>query len=411
MPKIFPFRGWYYNPKKVTDLSTVISPPYDVMSESDVQTFQERSPWHFTHVIRNLAPDGEAYKSATDVLEQWIRDKVMIKDDIQRFYLISQTTDSTEGSITRIGLIAAVQLTKLGETILPHEETIPKHIEDRYRLMEATKSQSGQIFMVYEDLSDKVDHLSETIRSAEPLLQFQLDGIDTAVWSVADPGMIEQIETALQWSRTIIADGHHRYKTAWRYYQEHKNYPGADRVMATLVNSRNPGLEILPTHRLIKKHSLPLQSLLDKVQSKGETGEILPAKQIIESWKSHSDKIGIIDLQQGRGFLIVPPKSEGTKLAVEFTHDQILEPVLNLSINKPEDLENLDYFKGNVALDDLPDLKQKFRFLFLVPPPTIEQVFDITRQGKTLPQKSTYFYPKMYSGVITRKLDSSDYSH
>jgi len=403
--KCFPFRGWRYNPEKLPRLEKVISPPYDVYNDQAARKMQARSRYHFSHIIRNQIPGKDRYSPAADLLQQWIQSGILIQDNLPSFYLLSQTTLVQGRPVTRLGLIASLQLETLGTFILPHEETIPKHIEDRYRLMEATQAQTGQIFLIYEESARTVDHVAAEFESKTPLMQFTLDGIETKLWAVTDPNLIQAIQSALAPAQAIIADGHHRYKTAWQYFQNHPTQPGADRVMVTLVNSANPGLEILPTHRLVRDYTISLEALREALHPEDSAPAIHPAAKILESWnQSTTPLIGVVDLIHEAGFLseVPPSDTETPLLPVRHVHETILEPVLGLSIHRNADLDNIAYHKGTLAPADLAILKEKYQFLFLVPPPIIEDVFQVTRQGATLPQKSTYFYPKVYSGMVIR---------
>ncbi|NOZ73873.1 MAG: DUF1015 domain-containing protein [FCB group bacterium] len=403
----FPFRGWRYHPEKIPRPEEVISPPYDVYNDEDARQMQARSPYHFSHIIRNQSPGKDRYTPAADLLREWMQSGILIRDSQPAFYLLRQTTLVQHRPVTRLGVIATLRLEPLGSSILPHEATIPKHVNDRYRLMEATRAQTGQIFLIYQDSTRTVDRLATEVEAKPPLMQFALDGIETSLWAITAPHLIGAIQSALAPAPAIIADGHHRYKTAWQYYQNHPDQPGADQVMVTLVNSANPGLEILPTHRLVRNHTLTLEALRDALYTRGSVPPIRPAVRILNSWnESTIPQIGVVDLVREAGFLatIPPADAETPLLPVRYVHDAILEPVLGLSIHRNADLDNIAYHKGTLAPSDLTVLKGKYRFLFLTPPPTVEDVFQVTRQGATLPQKSTYFYPKVYSGMVIRTI-------
>ncbi|MFQ6613203.1 MAG: DUF1015 family protein [Fidelibacterota bacterium] len=401
----FPFRGWRYHPERFPNPEEIISPPYDVYTDREACEMQARSPYHFSHIIRNQTPGNTRYSRAADLLREWRQSGILIQDNHPGFTLLSQTASANRRPVTRLGLIASLQLEALGTSILPHEKTIPKHIEDRYRLLEAAQAQTGQIFLIYEESARTVDRLATEFESQTPLMQFTLDGIETKLWAVTDPNRIQTIQAALIPAQAIIADGHHRYKTAWQYFQNHPTHPGAGQVMVTLVNSANPGLEILPTHRLVRNHTVTLEALRKALHPGDSAPAIHPATSILEFWNQRTTpQIGVVDLRGETGFLSEVPSSdtETPLMPVCYVHDAILEPVLRLSIQRNADLDNIAYHKGTPALSDLAILKEKYRFLFLVPPPAIEDVFQVTRQGAILPQKSTYFYPKVYSGMVIR---------
>ena len=151
MPKIYPFKGWRYNLDIVSDLSKVISPPYDVISEQDQRNLYDLSPYNFIRIILNNKPPPNRYVDSAKILSEWKTKKILQQDDNEAIYLLSQTFVHGADQINRIGFISKLQISQLGEKILPHEQTISKHINDRYELMKSTQANTGQIFMSYRD--------------------------------------------------------------------------------------------------------------------------------------------------------------------------------------------------------------------------------------------------------------------
>ena len=147
--------------------------------------------------------------------------------------------------------------------MLPHEQTIDKHLDDRYKLMETTLANSGQIFMIYDDEKMVLENIHKGMAD-KPVVDTKLDGIHYKIWAVKDENLTGQFIGALKDKKLVIADGHHRYKTALKY-TKNNSIPGSEKVMVTLVNSKNPGMEILPTHRLIKEKDISIEDIKEKL--------------------------------------------------------------------------------------------------------------------------------------------------
>ena len=189
----------------------------------------------------------------------WIGSGILLEEDQPAIYVLSQSFELNGTMVNRVGCICSLELSQLGETVLPHEQTIDKHLDDRYDLMKSTKANSGQIFMCYKDDDMVLEKIYKNIKS-EPSIQAALDGVDYKIWPIINEAIIEKFVNGMRSKTLVIADGHHRYKTALKY---EKNHDGLDskEVMVTLVNSKNPGMQIMPTHRIVRGIELSITDI------------------------------------------------------------------------------------------------------------------------------------------------------
>ena len=178
MPNIYPFKGWRYNYDIVDDLAKVITPPYDVINKQDQSSLYDLSPYNFIRIILNKYPVPDKYIDSARILSEWKENEVFKQDHEKSIYLLSQSFRDDGIKKNRIGFIAKLQITELGDKILPHEQTISKHINDRYELMKSTEVNTGQIFMSYRDKEKVVEEIAKTYKDKQPIIDFEIDDVD-----------------------------------------------------------------------------------------------------------------------------------------------------------------------------------------------------------------------------------------
>lgn len=419
MPTIHPFHGWRYNQDIVGDISKVIAPPYDVISPEEQEVLYQLSPHNFVRLILNSGIGEERYQESARVLREWIQQEALRRDEPEIIYLMDQTFTLNGEKVTRTGIIAALDLEEMGKNILPHEQTIAKHIEDRYRLMDATKTNLGQIFMSYRDESMTVESLANSVRETEPILEASIPNhAQYTLWGIMDQAVISEIRMALAQTSAIIADGHHRYKTALRYFREHPDVPGTDKVMVTLVNAYNPGMQVLPTHRLVAGVTSPLQDIRSQLDHSFDVTEFSTPEQVIRELPKNGQngnvRLGFYHRGEDRSYLLTfraPDRldevfgrtpREYQLLGVNILHHFILKEIFHLDTENQSHLERLKYIRGNMPATELLKQEQDYDVACFVEPPGLETLFSVAEAGLTLPQKTTYFYPKVYSGLVFR---------
>lgn len=419
MPNIHPFQGWRYNPEVVEDAGTVIAPPYDVISPREQDTLYQSSPYNFVRLILNSAPGESRYSESARVLREWIKQRVVIQDQPEALYLLDQTFLLNGEQVTRTGIIAALELEEMGKNILPHEQTIAKHIEDRYRLMESTKTNLGQIFMSYRDRTMTVESMADTVREEQPVLDIRVPEHGRyALWRMTNPEVIRSIRKVLANTSAIIADGHHRYKTALRYVREHPAVPGGDRVMVTLVNAFNPGMQVLPTHRLVRGVRVPLADIRKSLERFFTIAELASPEELMRELGTDREKdivrLGLYHRASSTALLLMLRNEEQINgalkqgprayqlLDVNILHQFVLKEIFHLDTENQADLERLHYLRGNTPAPEQLREARDYDVACFVKPPDLETLFTVAEAGLTLPQKTTYFYPKVYSGLVFR---------
>ena len=413
MPKIHPFKGWRFNTNIVGDISQVIAPPYDVINDADQAALYDRSPYNYVRIILNRSAGMERYSKAAKTFSEWKKNDILKQDTDSSIYLLCQSFRQDEQQIERTGLITKMKVTKLGGDVLPHERTISKHINDRYNLMKATKANTGQIFMSYRDQKRTVESILGSYKDEIPLIDAVLDGIRYRLWRLTDEGQINTIQDVLAGTKAIIADGHHRYKTAYQYAQDHPEINGSDRVMVTLVNAYNDGMHVLPTHRIVYGKPIDDDQFIKKIKGRFDIEKKPSAAELLSEMDQcrASDTINLGALTRvGNAYLLSYKGEENWSsdlstasqaLDVNVLHQLILKPACRIDTRNQHDLEHLAYVRGNEPPLEMIKNASDYDFIFFVNPPDLDQIFEVAETGETMPQKSTYFYPKIYSGLVT----------
>jgi uncharacterized protein (DUF1015 family) len=435
MVKVKPFRGLRYNPDGFCDLSDVITAPYDRIHEREQAEYYEQSAYNFTRVIKGLATpqddeQNNIYTRARNYVLNWQAENVLIRDPQPALYIIEQRFLTADGKEhVRRGLTAALELSRFDEgDVLPHEHTLRGPKIDRLNLTRTTQTCWGQIFMLYPDEKQVINGLLQPfINSHMPAIIYDKviePDVEQNFWVVNDADVIAAITTQMQQHTPyIIADGHHRYETALNYRDEmQKKYPDAspnaafNYVMVTLVSLNDPGLVVLPTHRLIHSFTkmkgqgvLKALSPYFDVSSVPDLGSV--RDYLAEATAKHP-RYGFYDgtyaVMQLRSLdvmanLLPQRSSDFRSLDVAILHELIIEHVMGIGKESVARRENLTYLRDpNPGLEDVD--KGKANFMFLLNPTRIEHVRACTAAGERMPQKSTDFFPKVPSGLVALPL-------
>ena len=414
MADIRPFRGWRYNPTRVPDLSLVITQPYDKIHKELQQTYVARHPNSFVHLILPAAAEPYSYSAAT--CRQWAAQGILVRDAQPTIYVLHQDFEVGGQRKTRKSFVAAIRADEFEKgTVLPHERTLSKPKADRLNLLRTTRMDYEQIFMLYSDPEGVVEQaLTPT---GPPTLQATDDyGVVQKVWPITDPGKLARVHKALSDKVMLIADGHHRYETALNFRQEMERAgtvadDAALRFKATaFVNIADPGLVILPTHRLLFGLKSPKWN--DIVATIGKWFEATPIKDAeIEGAvaKTGTDHVFVLHVGKNRSWVlrlkdraavdevIKDHTADYRDLDVAILHSLLIENVLGIKVadiedhvayerSLPEALVKVDSFKYQAA--------------FIINPTRADQVQKVAAHGERMPQKSTDFYPKFVSGLV-----------
>lgn len=413
--EILPINAIVYNKEKV-DINEVVAPPYDVIDEDYQAKLYERSPYNIVRII--LSKEKDKYESAKNLFNEWKRDDILVSfEKPVIFYLVQRYKDEKGKQIERKGFIARNRIEDfLTKRVLPHENTMGAPKQDRFNLVTSTEAFFSQIFMVYKDDKQKIEKLvAEKYLQNEPYIKVTDDlGIENVVYIIDDDRDIEAIAKVMEDKTLLIADGHHRYETAMNYsrLQPHNEY--AKFVMSYFTNAADENLVIYPTHRILEKfftsvdilsavkkyYDVEILSDKDKFLSKIEQEN---KKQIATGLIIKGDEnFYVLKLKKGKEILINAPKVL-RKLDLTALHELILKNELGYTEEELLAQYGIKYEKKeDVAFDSI---NGKASACFIMAHPKMEDIMEVADRGQRMPQKSTYFYPKLLSGLVINPLN------
>lgn len=418
MATVIPFKAAHYNLNRFgRDVTRFVAPPYDVIDRAMERRLKE-DRLNITHIT--LGGEDDAYQVAARRLQRWLEDEVLVCDGDECFLVYEQTFTTPEGGQRiRSGIIGLVKLEDFSEGgVMPHEKTIPKHKADRLELMRAVSGDVEQIFLLYDDPTGKLESLlSETRKNDAEMVFFDDDGVRHRVLRISDPAKVEAIRRSFGPAKLLIADGHHRYETALAYRNEVRGKGGSqdfmpsDYILATLVSFRNPGLVIYPTHRLIQKvdHAL-LRELPKKLEHEFELRKCDGADELAKAVESSKTKAFGVWILEPETYLFAAPKEAKASLnpmedlPVWMVQEKVLKKLLGYSDHMLDTKVNIEYVRGTGPTKELME-SGEYQACFFVKPPSVEQVMAVAQTGQKMPHKSTYFYPKIWSGPLLYLFD------
>lgn len=425
MPEILPFRGYWYDLSRV-DIQDVVSPPYDVISPQQQSQLYDKSPYNVVRLI--LGREEDRYVSAAKNFLEWQDRGILVRDKKPCLYALQQKFEGLNGKpITRKGFIALCRLEEFEKKIvLPHEKTLAKPREDRFKLLKATNANFSQIFSLYSDPEKRVDSSLNGATNKPSVIEAVFEDVENRIWMVDDEKCVATIQKFLADKQVLIADGHHRYETALAYrdFMRSQNKKpsgreGYEYVMMFFTNLEDEGLVIYPTHRLV--HSLPqfeAKEFLTRISEHFVCREFKDQHTLVLALQSSSMKSFGLVIQRDPTFRLLTLKPttsvaevvrengprEVRELDVTLLHSLILRDMLRISPEAQEQKLNLTYVK---SIDEAIESTNsgKAQLAFLMNATKIEEVRAVAKAGFTMPQKSTYFYPKLLSGLLINKLD------
>ncbi len=429
MATIKPFRAIRYNQEKIDHINHVISQPYDRVRYGLQDEYYNLSDYNVTRIIKGKKFDADSendnvYSRAKGFLNQWLKDGILLREDKPAYYVYHQTFPLPSGKkITRKAFICAFELAGFEESIvLPHEKTHAGPKIDRLNLTRATETYFGNIFMLYPDSENKIDAIFDRAitRPADiEAKELHERGVFHQVWVVTDPVIINQVnnEMALK-NNLIIADGHHRYETALNYQKDmQKKFPdappaaGFNHRMVAMVSMSNPGLTILPTHRLIFDYQkMGNEGILEKAGAYFNVEKLSNRADLEEKMSLAVDQFGKIGFACREGFYLLTldkPEIMETlapdrdlawrNLDVSILHKLLFSYIMEIDEKKIDNLENIKYLREpDIGYEEVG--KTGTSYLFILNATRIEQVIACTEVGEKMPQKSTDFYPKIITG-------------
>jgi uncharacterized protein (DUF1015 family) len=367
-----PFRALRYDSERAGSLDRLVAPPYDVVTPELRAKLLAESPYNAVRLVRPDAPEEAARELAA-----WRAKGVLVREEEPAAWVLEETFVGPDGvERTRLGVVARIRLEPYAAGhILPHERTFPGPKEARLRLLRATRTKLSPILLLHEGESPVVpDRLAD--------LEAVFDGTKSRLWRVGDPRVLDAVR-----GQIVIADGHHRYETALRFHEEDGSGE-TSYVLAVLVARDDPGLVIFPTHRLVRGAVPELNGSFRLTEVPGGAPEALGRLEGLPS-----DHPAFAVLRPGRTLLAESePRGRGPLATLDTS------ALDRLPLGELE-------FTASAAEAERAVSEGQAQAAFLVRPPTVQQVEAVALAGETMPQKSTYFFPKLTSGLLFSPFD------
>ncbi len=445
MAEIKPFRGIRYAWEELSqqEMGALVAPPYDVIGDAEQQRLYDR---HRANIVRldlnriQKGDDGEdnRYERARRHLFDWIAEGTVVVDRSPKLYAHEQEFEDETGTVyIRRGYVGLVKLADYEEeVVLPHERTLRGPKEDRLQLMKATECNLSQIFFLYDDEERQVDEVlfEQAEGGEEPAVSIETDdGIVHRLWPVGSEEAHRAVAEAMEQRPLLIADGHHRYETALAYRNFRRDLadevdPDApyEYVMGFFVNMHDPGLQVFPTHRVVHSvQDFSMEALIEQLESspafevepmaKQACQEVEDCRKELEGRAKKGPSFALVEAGGEAGvwveyigdgqedFFPEDMPEEVRRLDVAILHEGILEAQLNIDREAQREMTHLRYAKswsdGEEALHE-----GSTQLVAFMNPTRVEQVNEVCLSGGRMPQKSTYFYPKILSGLAINPL-------
>ena len=466
MMEVSPFRGICYNQRIVGDLARALCPPYDVITPEQQNFYYEEGSYNAIRLefpAERLEPTGDSYQRAAITFQQWLRQGVLQLDSVSSFYLHDHRFEYSGEKRVRRGLIARVKLEPWGSGIYPHEETFSKAKSDRLQLMRACRANFSPLLSLYQGSERKIASILSEASRARPIIETSVlypsmgegkdeDGEAHTLWAITDPEIKRELSQFLSSQPLYIADGHHRYETALAYQQERAQEQsdsfdssviaseakqsltdkGAfNYVMMELVDFSDPGLVVLPLHRLVRNIAPSALAELEKQLENYFTLEFVSlsedslarchcepfALSVIasEAKQSHGAQgivLGVLGLHAGalvfvrrRQDISLETMMPGNRSQAyrEFDVSILNHIILDAVLSGTKDLDVAYTVDLKEAYQQIKE--GKYQLAFLLNPPQPEMVKAVADAQDRMPSKSTYFYPKLPAGLIINPLD------
>lgn len=432
MARVRPFSAWRYA-SDVRDISSLTAPPYDVISPEQRATLIAENPRNVVELelpegAVDPAVPGNRYETGAATWKRWTEEGVLVRDQRPMLYVLEQRYELDGRPIRRRAFVVEVGLEPFDAgVVLPHERTLPKALGDRFELIKSTGANLSQVFGLFDDAPGDTDRIFDAITTAEPVATAtDASGVESVLWASDDRALADALTSTLADKSIFIADGHHRYTTALAYRDlrraqaeatgESVEDPAYDYVMMALVNMDDPDLVVLPTHRVAEACGP-----FDAEQVRRSLAKRFALTDIIDD-----DGVHVLDTLTRPSFLvklrgmahpfiaelrpevdldreIALDRSEVWKhLDVAVLQELILDPLFDIHPDRPTTLDRLSFVKD--AAEALKDAG-KHDATFILRPTRLDQLRAVALAGETMPQKSTFFHPKLLSGLVFRSAE------
>ena len=410
MANVSPFKALYYNNQTFKDLTSLVIPPYDNIPAGDEQKYLNRSPYNFSHV---LLPKGENedYSEANDLLKKWQEQHILKETSVPCYYLYQQSFEAYGKKHTRHTLMCAVELQPFSAGVVrPHENTYGQYKADRLQILRKTQCNLSHIFGMVDDDEGFLENIFEKWMFEPPFLKAHTDdGTEHLLWKV-EGEKYPEIGEFFKEKSIYIVDGHHRYESALMYAKESGAYGDANKpasqMLFAIANSFDPGLIIFPTHRAVKKGycpSLDLTAIEKQYQ-------LLPlAPEALLRFVEKSQSTPQFALYYANNLYLVIPnqwQNEGesmgrsvAKLSVTWSDHKFAKEFCG--IDDTNRSQKMVYDKDVKALWEK---RENYDLIIFHAPPAVTDVINVANEQKFMPQKSTYFFPKLAAGFTMRRI-------
>ena len=428
MIEVIPFNGLLYNTKVTGPLIEVTAPPYDVIAPALQESLYQKNPHNVVRLIlgKEFSTDSEMdnrYTRAADTFQQWLEEEVLVRDSQPGFYLYSQEYEFEGGKFCRTGFFARVKTEAFDKgNILPHEFTLAKAKTDRTRLLNACHANFSPIFGLYSDPEGNIDSLLKGEGNIEPLSVIDDGSVVHRIWRLKNSAICQEISNQIRDKKIYIADGHHRYETALAFSESNQDkVEDCSHVMMFLTNMDSDSMSIFPIHRVAKSpEPFDRESFLQKV---GEYFDIAPwfgplngaevksrlkelgKKQITFCAYMGKDHTYILTVKDPRNVLPLLDSNEPKDmqvLDVTQLHAILFRHILKIDTREKDQQQYVSYKVNSEEGMAMVD-KGEYNVAFFMNPTLIDQVRNLAEKGIRLPQKATFFYPKLLSGLVINK--------
>ncbi|HNW39886.1 MAG TPA: DUF1015 domain-containing protein [Candidatus Omnitrophota bacterium] len=427
MSKTKAFKAVVYNPEKIRDFKQVICPPYDVISSQAQDILHERSLYNFIHIL--LAKDSSAddkYRRAAMIFRDWLKEDVLIQDEQPAVYFYSQQYVIRGEKKTRLGFISLLRLgDEKSSAVFGHENTHNAAKLDRFKLVKQVKANLSPIFIIFLDKKRIIQRIfQKQIPALKPFIEV-VDDEKTVhkLWRLTDPDLLKTIESSMNNENMFIADGHHRYEVSCAYRDLMREKLGSQFTgdedfnfcLAYFTNTDYRGLSILPIHRLLKLDTrLNLDDFIVKAKEYFDVDQLKDRARFFFLMEKAGCTEHLLGLYKDKKYfllrlknvkmldkLIADKPKEYRILDVAILNYLVLKSILNLDLNN---LSTIKYSPDPYELMDEVD-SDPLNVAFFLNPVKIQQIINIAVSGNKMPPKSTYFYPKVLSGLVVNKFE------
>ena len=454
MAVVRPFRGIRFDPARAGALEKVMCPPYDVVDEAERKRLAGLSPWNLIRVeLPQEKPSQPAtdadYAKAADTLRAWEKEGILVRDERASIYPYIQSYVGPDGKRRdRRGFLCALRVEDYdGGAVRPHEKTLPKPKEDRFKLLTATSTNVSPVFGLYDDKEGKVSEALAKVWFGAPIAEFtDAKGIEHKVWQLDDVDAQGRVREALGQSRIYIADGHHRYETAIRYRNARRDQAaerpalgaaGFDFALAYLTDVHDPGLAVFPIHRLAKvpagMDATALKLALERFFTVEPIAGVDPKAPVETIAPALETSLGKDSPKRGEKVFVVYSKTLGLAWQLRSKGDALQAFLQSVNVPKPvaaldvtalhrailEETLHASYAEGTVhfahSIEDAVSVAQGkgtghgdeggFDLAILCHATKVTELLAVVDAGETMPQKSTFFYPKPASGIVMNRID------